>query len=144
MEWSLKRILALPAGLGAAMALTVVVESLGHALFPAPPPPPAGDARAYAAFVETLPAGAFVMVLLAHAAGTFGGAWTAMRLGGPVGKRLALVVGLLMVAGTVANLLAVPHPTWFALADIALVAGVAWLAAREGGAKSDSPQGGGA
>lgn len=128
MDWNLKRILALPAGLGVAMALTMTVERAGHALLPAPPPPATQDPQVFAAYMASLPVSAFLMVLLAHAAGTFAGAFTARRMGGPAGSRLALVVGLVMVAGAVANLLTIPHPGWFALADIALIGGAAWLA----------------
>lgn len=120
---SLRRILALPVGIAAAMALALVVESVGHRwIFRATP--------RFDTMTMDVPLGAFVMVLLAHLLGTGLGAWFAVRLGRPDGQRLGLLVGLFMLALAIANLLAFPHPLWFAVVDLAGIAAAAWLVVR--------------
>ncbi|MFA7330318.1 MAG: hypothetical protein WC326_04510 [Candidatus Delongbacteria bacterium] len=119
MKFSPRLILALLGGALVAMVLTVAGELLGHALFPPTGALPAAPTTAM-----------LLAVLLAHLAGAGGGAWTAVRLGPERPLWLGLVVGLVMLSGAVSNLRLLPHPLWFAVADLAGIATAAWLGAR--------------
>ena len=78
----------------------------------------------------TLPAGAFVLALLAHGLGCMAGAMVAMLVSGRRTLWPALVVGAFFTVGGILNLASIPHPSWFPYADLpiylvlALVAGL--------------------
>ncbi len=115
------------AGVVVAGLLVWIVESVGHAVFPPPPDLDFANADAMRAYIDTLPLGALLFVAAAWFIGTLGGTLTACKLG--TGRRYiyALVVGGLILAATVVNLVMIPHPMWFsALGIVGIVAG-AWL-----------------
>ena len=62
------------------------------------------------AAIAQLPTPAFVAVLLAWGLGALAGAWTAVRISGVAAT--GYIIGALLLAGGVANLLAIPHPIW--------------------------------
>jgi hypothetical protein len=95
--------------------------------------PPAGldlrDPQALAGHIAAAPVSAMVVVVLGWALAAFVGAWVAARI---ARHRLAaaLVIGLLVLAGVIANNAMIPHPLWMAVFGIALPLPLAWLAAR--------------
>lgn len=103
---------------GVTVALIEAVSSWAY-------PPPAGvnlaDPVQLRAFVATLPMGAFLFVLAAWASGTLLGSGLAARLApvAPAGHGAA--VGAVFLLASLANLLAIPHPLWFALVALPLV-----------------------
>ncbi len=77
-----------------------------------------------------VPLGAMVFVILAYAAGSFGGGWVAARLAAARKLRHALVVGgVLMLAG-VSNLVTIPHPTWMVIATLVVFLPLAYAGGR--------------
>lgn len=95
--------------------------------------PPAGldlrDPQALAAHIAAAPLSAMLVVVVGWALAAFAGAWVAARI---ARHRLvaALVIGVLVLAGVIANNAMIPHPLWMTLAGIALPLPLAWLAAR--------------
>lgn len=94
-----------------------LIERLSVRLYP----PPAGmdfqNVEQVGAFVADLPAGAFALVLLAHSVGGF---VAGLVCGLIVGKRWlggGVALGVFFTAAGVANLVAIPHPLWFAILD---------------------------
>jgi hypothetical protein len=72
----------------------------------------------------------FVFPFLAHALGTLTGAAVAARLAASRPLMLAMVIGVLYLAGGVANTLTLPGPTWFnALDNVVAYLPMAWLGA---------------
>jgi hypothetical protein len=113
-----KRILAVVLGLLAGFAVTGLVEALSSVLYPLPPGFDMNDMEAFRRHVEGLPIGAFLIVLVAHELGAFAGGFACARLAGvpwPVGP---IVVGTLLMAAGVVNLLTIPHPAWFVVVDL--------------------------
>ena len=137
-----KRLTALLAGLFVSNGLILLVEGLGHRVYP----PPAGltpdaatlaDPAAQAAFmkavsdyVATAPLGALLFPLLAWGLGAAGGAWMAARLAPDRPQRHAAIIGALVMLGTVLNLAGIPHPTWMWLSGPLLVVAGTWLGMR--------------
>ena len=115
----MRAVFAVLVGLAVALALIFGIELIGHTIWPPPAELDATDPEALAAYVGTLPFGALAIVLVAWIAGAFAGATVAGRLGRVRSGRPALVVGALILAATVANLAAIPHPTWVATAGLA-------------------------
>lgn len=123
----LRNILAAIAGLALAFIVVAVVESMSHIVYPAPPGLDPNDAEALAGYIASLPAGAFLFVLVAWVLGALTGTFTAARVTRPVNRRPALVVTGLFFASCALNLAMIPHPTWFVVAAVPLVAGASYL-----------------
>lgn len=73
----------------------------------------------------------FLFPFLAHALGTLVGAWLAARIAIGSKIRPAMVVGLLFMAGGIANVRMLPSPLWFSILDIGVAyLPMAWLGMR--------------
>lgn len=117
-SWVRSKVLGGLVGLFAGGGTIMLVESAGHALFGTATP---GDLQSV-----TLPM--FLSVLVAWTvgsavAGAVATGWSAARSGA-----LALAMGLILLAGAVANMFAIPHPVWLMVAAVVLMPGAAWTA----------------
>lgn len=121
------------AGLVIGFVLVMAFELAGMRLFPLPAGvDPMGDPESLARAMQAgqVPLGAMVFVVLAYAAGSFGGGWVAARLAAARKLRHALVVGgVLMLAG-VSNLVTIPHPTWMVIATLVVFLPLAYAGGR--------------
>jgi predicted MFS family arabinose efflux permease len=90
------------------------------------------------AFRRSLPVGAFLVLLPGYGAGALGGSAVAARLPSAP-ERQAKVVAVLLLAGSILNLFALPHPAWFWVANIAIVILGAWAGGRLGTPVPPSP-----
>jgi hypothetical protein len=70
-----------------------------------------------------------LVVVVGWALAAFVGAWVAARIARHR-RAAALVIGLLVLAGVIANIAMIPHPLWMTVAGLALPLPLAWLAAR--------------
>jgi hypothetical protein len=98
-------------------------------------PPPAGvdmtTAEGLQAGIALLEPRHFVFPFLAHALGTLTGAVVAARGGISHHTRLALIVGVVFLAGGIAAATMIPAPWWFIALDlIAAYIPMAWLGHR--------------
>ncbi|MBK6767910.1 MAG: hypothetical protein IPG72_02540 [Ardenticatenales bacterium] len=109
--------------------VVAVVEGLSVFLFPPPPGMDFSNPEAYGAFMATLPAGAFVLVGAAWMAGAVAGGAVAGWLGGARADVDGGIVGLILAAGSVMNLLNYAHPAWM-WAPALLTVPAAWYVAR--------------
>jgi hypothetical protein len=121
-----RTIAAILAGAIAAVCTVFVGEFIGHSIFPPPAGTDLSNPEALKTLIENLPAGAIVAVLVSWAAGAFVGGGIAARLSGKAWT--AWLIGALMLAGGIASMLAIPHPTWFMLASLPATIVPAWLA----------------
>ncbi len=125
-----RTLLALLAGL-VAMVLTVfLLESAGHMVFPPPANMDFSDPAAQKAFMESLPIGALAFVILAWAVGALVGSYVAATIARQHRLAVALVVGVVMIALSVATMAMIPHPLWMIVLGVALPLPMAWLGAR--------------
>jgi hypothetical protein len=81
------------------------------------------------AYVATLPFTTFQVVLVAHLGQSFFGGWAAARLAGSRPLPLAMIVGVLSLAGGVMNMMTIKGPTWMYI-ELPLYLVVAWAAGR--------------
>ena len=95
--------------------------------------PPVGldlrDPQALAAHIAAAPLSAMLVVVVGWALAAFVGAWVAARIARHR-RAAALVIGLLVLAGVIANIAMIPHSLWMTVAGLALPLPLAWLAAR--------------
>jgi len=115
------------AGVIVAIALVWVVELIGHSIYPTPADLDHGNSDVMRAYIDTLPLGAMLAVAIAWFVGSLGGCFVACRLGSARPLIYALVVGGMMFAGAVFNLLIIPHPLWFSALGIVGIFVGAWL-----------------
>ena len=122
MRVALRTILALVAGAVVAAFVIACLESLGSLLNPPPPGLDMHDAAAMRAFIDTLPWTAFFVVLAAWGLGVLSGGWVAGRLAPRAPALHALGITILVAAGAVANMLMIPHPAWFWVIALLVIA----------------------
>jgi hypothetical protein len=60
----------------------------------------------------------FLFPFLAHALGTFVGAFLTAKIAATHKMKLALVIGVLFLAGGIANVIILPSPAWFTIVDL--------------------------
>jgi hypothetical protein len=116
----IRSILAVVAGAVVGFLAIVAVEMVSSLIYPLPPGVEPYDRAALRELMATVPAGALLMVALAHVLGTAAGAAVAARVArrAPVGH--AVAVGALFLAAGVGDLLMLPHPAWFWPVDLAM------------------------
>jgi len=138
----IRNVAAIIAGVGTAFLTVMLIDSLNHMIFP----PPAGldfsDPAAIEPYLATLPIGAFLLILASSAVAAFAGTMVASRIGTIRPFYCAVVIGGIVLAATVANFIAIPHPLWLSVATLLGIVASAWLAMRlapesEAGANSD-------
>lgn len=126
----IRNILAVIAGLAAGMAVNMALVMLNaYVLFPMPAGTDMSDPEQMNAYIATLSTAAFVVVLAAHLGQSFVGGWTAARIGASKPMVLAMIVGVLSLAGGVMNMMQLEHPAWMYV-ELPLYLVVAWLAGR--------------
>jgi len=85
-------------------------------------PPPAGadmtTAEGIKAALPLLEPKHFIFPFLAHALGTLVGAFIAAKIGATRRLMLAMIVGVVFLAGGIAATFMIPAPTWFMVLDV--------------------------
>jgi len=126
----LRNVLGALAGIATAVVTVMLMEWLSHAIYP----PPAGleitDTDAWNAHLAGAPLVALLLVLAGYIFATFDGVFVACLIGRMQPFVYALIIGVLMLAGTASNLIVLRHPTWFSIAAIGGIILSAWLAAK--------------
>jgi hypothetical protein len=115
-----RNILAVVAGFILANLVIVGVEMVSSLIYRPPPGFNPRDPEAMRELMAVMPAGAWLMVALAWFLGTAVGAAVAVRIGRQAPAALAVVIGSLLLAAGVANMLMLPHPGWFVPAGLAM------------------------
>lgn len=96
-----------------------LVEGISARLYPLPTGIDYSDRNAIAAAIGSLPLGALMIVVVAWALGALAGACTAVYVGRH--RVLGILVGVVLLAGAVGNLLAIPHPGWMWIAALVAI-----------------------
>jgi hypothetical protein len=138
----LKNVLAVIAGalIGSAVNMGLIMIS-GSII----PPPEGTDLTTPEGIKAALPlmeAKHFIFPFLAHALGTIVGAFIASKIGATRKMGLALIVGMLFLAGGISAVFLIPAPTWFILLDLVVAyIPMAWLGGKLGtGGKPSATQ----
>ncbi len=132
----LRKVLAVVIGFVAGSAFNMALVMASHVAFPLPPGVDPNDMEAFKAHVEAhgLPLGALIMVLIAHAGGSFVSGFACGLIARERWHAAAIGLGLLWTCSGAAMLMLIPAPAWFAVTDIALYIPAALLGVRLGGA----------
>jgi hypothetical protein len=118
----LRSILAVIGSLAAAVVVVFVVDLVNSLLFM-----PAGvdmnDPQAMQALAASLPAGAFVILIVGWFAASFAGGWVAARIGSHAPHIHGMVFTVLFLIVGIVNLASLPHPAWVWVLGIAAYIG---------------------
>jgi hypothetical protein len=120
MKPVVKNILAFVAGavLGSVVNMTIIMLSS----FVIPPPSGADvtTAEGLKASMHLFEPRHFIMPFLAHALGTFAGAFIVASIAATHKMKLALGIGVLFLIGGIANVMMLPSPLLFSVIDLAV------------------------
>ena len=125
-----RTLLAVVAGVVVAWLVIVLSQIAGAAAYPPPPGLDVTDPQQLAAFIGAAPPVAMAFVVAGYVLAAWLGGWIAARISRSHPRTAALLVGLLVLAGVVANMVMIPHPLWMILASTLLPLPAAWLGAR--------------
>lgn len=126
----LRKISAVLLGLLVASGTVMLVEWLGHQVYPPPPGLDFQDPVSLRQYTSSMPLGAFLFVLSGWLLGTITGGLAACFVAREKPLVFASIIGAVMLAATIANLMMIPHPTWFSIAGIIVIGAGTLLATR--------------
>jgi hypothetical protein len=118
------------AGVVTAFVLVMLVEKVGHLIYPPPSDLDFTDPEAIKPYIATLPFLALLFPMIAWVVGAFAGTIVASKIGTANPLLFAGGVGGLMLAATIANLIMIPHPMWFSAVSLVAIVASAWFAAK--------------
>jgi len=126
----IRNIAALIAGIVTAFASIYLIEMLGHTIYPPPADLDFSDPAAIRPYIATLPIIALLFPMFGWFVGTLTGSLVADLFGDAKPYVFAGIVGGLVLAGTIANLIMIPHPLWFSIISLLGIIASALLANR--------------
>lgn len=113
MHEVLQNVLAFVAGAVISCLLIMVIEAIGHKLYPVVLD--TSDRKGLKIAIDSLPFAAFFFVELAYLAGSFAGGYTIGTLAARKDISISLGLGLMLTGFGVQNMNMIPHPLWFAI-----------------------------
>lgn len=115
-------------GLIAATVVLMLLETLGHKLYPFPEGIDPKDKAQFIAHFQTLPIGALLYVLVVQAVASLAGGYVTGRIAAPNGNlRLAYILGGILTFFGIINLYTIPHPMWYAVCNILVYIPFVWI-----------------
>jgi len=109
------------AGVIAAFISMMFLEGLAHSMFPIPFEVDPNNLEAIADKLHLIPSQMYISVVFAHGIGLLLGLLIARAIDKGSKISLFIIAGFFLV-GTFMNLFMIPHPMWFAIADVGMVA----------------------
>lgn len=127
----LRNFLAVVAGLILGSIVNMGLISISGAIIPPPAGADVSSAEGLKATMHLFEPKHFIFPFLAHALGTFAGAFVTAWLAVNNKMRLALIIGFYFLAGGIASVFMLPSPTWFTILDLVVAyIPMAYLAAK--------------
>ena len=125
-----KNVAAAIAGIVTAFVMIMLIEKLGHVIYPPPTDLDFSDPEVMRPYIATLPFLALLFPMIAWVVATFAGTVLACKIGTANPLAFAAVVGGLVLAGTITNLIMIKHPLWYSLLALIAIIASAWIAVR--------------
>lgn len=114
----IRNILAVLAGIIAGSAVNMGIITISGSVIPPPEGADITTMEGLKANMHLFEPKHFLFPFLAHALGTFAGAWLTAILAVKYKIRLAMVIGLFFLLGGIINILLLPSPLWYAVVDV--------------------------
>jgi len=119
---------AIIVGLAAAILLIFTIQKVGHFIYPPRADLDTNDVAVMRTYFSQLPLLAQLFPVFSYFMGAFVGPLVACAIGTAQPKNLVGIIGLILLALTISNLISIPHPHWFSAFALAVIVGGAWLA----------------
>jgi len=103
------------------------LEQLVHLLYPSNLSKEVDDPAQVADMIRHMPVGAFVSLLLVYLVSSFAGGLLAAVIAQENKTRRALSVGVIILAGGIANFWMIPHPLWFVCCSLLVYLPAAYI-----------------
>lgn len=126
----LRNALSVVLGVVSAFVTVMLVDKLNHMIFPPPPGLDFSDAAAVEPYLATLPFGAYLLVMASSVVAALIGTLVAIYVGHIRPFYCAVIVGGIVLAATIANFIAIPHPLWLSAITLLGIVASAWLATK--------------
>jgi hypothetical protein len=114
-----RNLVAIVIGVITAFVTVMLVDKIGHIVYP----PPAGldftNPDAIRPYLATLPIGAFLFILASAVVAAFAGTLVGCYLGTANPRLFGAAAGGIILAKTIESFIAIPHPLWLSLATLA-------------------------
>ena len=124
----LRNILAVLAGIVGGSAVNMGLIMVSGSIIPPPEGVDPASMESLKASMHLFEAKHFIFPFLAHALGTFAGAFLAALIAASHKMKFALAMGVFFLIGGIANTFMLPSPTWFTILDlVAAYIPMAWL-----------------
>lgn len=134
----LKNSLAVITGIVVGSVVNMGIITISESIIPPPEGADLKTLEGMKASIHLLGPKHFIFPFLAHAGGTFVGAWLAALIAATYKMRFAMAIGFVFLIGGIMASIMIPAPTWFKVFDIVLAyIPIAWLAGRFVSAKSN-------
>lgn len=115
----LKNILAIIAGIIFGSVVNMGIIMISGSIIPPPNGADVTTSEGLKASMHLFQPKHFVLPFLAHALGTFAGAFVAAIIASNHKMKFALGIGVFFLAGGIASVFMLPSPTWFTVLDLA-------------------------
>ena len=119
MKPILKNILAIIAGIILGSAVNMGIIMISGSIIPPPDGADVTTTEGLKLSMHLFQPRHFIMPFLAHALGTFAGAFLAAFIAANHKMKFALGIAIFFLAGGISNIFILPSPTWFTILDLA-------------------------
>lgn len=126
----MRNVAAIVLGVASAFATVMLIDKVNHMIYPPPPGLDFTDSAAIEPYLATLPIGAFLLIMASSIVAAFLGTLILCHVGTIRAFYCAVIVGGIVLAATVANFIAIPHPLWLSVLTSLGVIAAAWLATK--------------
>ncbi len=126
----MRSILGLVVGIAVAVLTIMLFQWISHTVWPPPEGLDTENSAALAEHLKDAPLASLLLVVAGYIVGTFDGVFLGCLIGTAKRYIYAVVIGGLMLVGTITTLIMIPHPIWFTISVLAGIPLAAWLATR--------------
>jgi hypothetical protein len=116
----IRAIIAVVCGVIAGGTFNILIIGLLWQLYPLPEGANPSDPATMKTYVQSLPAPAFLIILVAHEGGALVGGFAAALMAGRSQVVLGAIVGGFFLLGGIVNVLSIPRGLWFAVVHLVL------------------------
>lgn len=126
----IRNILAVIAGIMLGMIVNMGIITISSSIISPPEGVDVTDMESLKASLHLFQPRHFIFPFLAHAFGTFVGAFVVARIAATHKMKFALAIGLFFLISGIANIMVLPSPLWFTVLDlVGAYIPMAWLGA---------------
>jgi len=120
MNSTLKNILGVLAGAIGGSIVNMAIIQVSGSIIPPPEGVDVNNMDSLKTSMHLFEPRHFIFPFLAHALGTFAGAFLAAKIAATYKMRFAMVIGVLFLAGGITAVYMIPAPTWYSALDLAV------------------------